>query len=165
MADDRATRPIPSRPLPPRPIPPRPDRRPLPPRQLAGAAVDPPSSLSGSSLGVAADSSQTRITARPPGRPRSPRPDSRPMRTVVGLLGIAAVSAFATSVASKGTTSGGAAPVAQAVETAAPSVIHVTRYIQLRSGQTPPPDATVKVGPTPSPRVVVVTQTRQSGLP
>ena len=48
---------------------------------------------------------------------------------------------------------------------AAPSVKHVTRYVVLKPGQTAPPHASVLVRPTPTPRVTVVTRTRQSGKP
>lgn len=47
----------------------------------------------------------------------------------------------------------------------APSVRHVTRYVVLKPGQTAPPNAPVLVRPTPTPRVTVVTRTRQSGKP
>ncbi|HEY6058290.1 MAG TPA: hypothetical protein VIV06_09670, partial [Candidatus Limnocylindrales bacterium] len=47
----------------------------------------------------------------------------------------------------------------------APSVRHVVRYVQLRPGQTAPPQSTVVAAPKPSPRTVVVTTTRQSGRP
>ena len=47
----------------------------------------------------------------------------------------------------------------------APSVVHVTRYVTLLPRQTAPPQAPVVVQPTPTPRVHVVTVTRQSGVP
>jgi hypothetical protein len=62
--------------------------------------------------------------------------------------------AGATSVQTTTTTTLPAEP-AQAVR-------HVIQYVQLAPGQTAPPNAAVKVVPTPKPRVVVVT-TKQSG--
>lgn len=84
------------------------------------------------------------------------------MRMLIGLAGVAAMSALATAVAvppaaSETTT------VAQAqVEPSVP-VTHVTRFVQLKPGQTAPPNAPVKAAPAATPRVVVVTTTRQSG--
>ncbi len=43
-----------------------------------------------------------------------------------------------------------------------PVVQHVVKYVQLKPGETAPPQAVVKQAPAPAPRVVVVT-TRQSG--
>jgi hypothetical protein len=48
---------------------------------------------------------------------------------------------------------------------AAAPVRHVTRYVQLEPGQTAPPQASIVPAPKPTPRVVVVTTTRQSGKP
>ncbi|HYN48066.1 MAG TPA: hypothetical protein VER83_04320 [Candidatus Nanopelagicales bacterium] len=63
----------------------------------------------------------------------------------------------------------GLAPVAvgAGTEQPAPSVLHVTKYVQLKPGETAPPQSTVVVRPKPSPKVTVkvVTQTRQSGKP
>jgi hypothetical protein len=99
--------------------------------------------------------------------PRS-RPDPGPLRVALGLTGVAALSAIATAVAGAATGAANATgPTPLALEAPGPSapVQHVTRYVQLRPGQTAPPQATVTQQPAPSPRVVVVTTTRQSGLP
>lgn len=92
--------------------------------------------------------------------PRS-KPDSRPMRVLLGFTGLAAASAIFTAV--------GLPPVATTTstvttvaDTSVAPVRHVIRYVQLKPGQAAPPNAAVKVAPQPTPRVVVVT-TRQSG--
>lgn len=98
-------------------------------------------------------------------RPAHSRPDARPMRALIGFTGLAGLSALATAMmvpppAGPTTTS--------TVEIqAAPSVpvTHVTRYVQLKPGQTAPPHAAVKAAPAATPRVIVVTTTRQSGKP
>ena len=108
----------------------------------------------------AADGPRDPATPRPSHR----RPDPRPMRVVIGMAGIAAAAAMATAIAKP-------VPSITAVTTIvsrpqpAPSVLHVTRYVQLQPGETPPPQAVVQVVPTPQPKVVVVTTTRQSGKP
>ena len=86
--------------------------------------------------------------------------------------GIAATSALATAMlpsVAPAADAGGAAPPTTApagvADTPAPSVRHVKRYIVLKPGQTAPPRAHVLVRPTPTPRVTVVTRTRQSGKP
>jgi hypothetical protein len=126
------------RPLPPRPTGPRPAAPPtgeLPPRRTVVAAA--------------------------PKR----RPEPGPLRLAFGLTGLATVSALVTAfLVPRGGVDAGAA-VTSAVTSAdgpAPSVLHVTRYVQLKPGQTAPPNAVVNQAPTPQPRVVVVT-TRQSG--
>ena len=110
-----------------------------------------------------------RALARPrpdPGArfPRS-RPDPNPMRMLLGLAGIASASAI-TSALLPSVLPREAAPVqvAEVVPVPQPSVVHVTRVVQLLPGQTPPPQALVVVQPTPKPRIHVVT-TRQSGMP
>lgn len=92
--------------------------------------------------------------------PRS-KSDPRPMRVLLGFTGLAAASAIFTAVALPpvGTT---ASTVTTVTDTSVTPVRHVIRYIQLKPGQTAPPNAAVKVAPQPTPRVVVVT-TRQSG--
>ena len=89
------------------------------------------------------------------------------MRMLLGLTGLAAMSAIATAIVSPpATTDAGTTasqPPAQVVP--APSIKHQVRYIQLKPGQTAPPSAVVKAAPKPTPRVVVVTTTRQSGKP
>lgn len=86
------------------------------------------------------------------------------MRVVLGMAGVAAATAMATAIAKP------LLPTATVTTVvtepgAAPSVLHVTRYVQLLPGETAPPQAVVKVVPTPQPTVVVVTTTRQSGKP
>lgn len=74
----------------------------------------------------------------------------------------ALITAFLGSTA--GADAGAAASPTDQTVAAAPSqtVLHVTRYVQLAPGETPPPQAVVQQAPAPAPRVVVVT-TRQSG--
>ena len=92
-----------------------------------------------------------------------PRPDPMPLRLVLGVGGVAAASALATALLGpSGTSATDPTPTALPVALAEPSPRHVIRYVQLAPGQTAPPNATVRVQPTPKPRVVVVT-TRQSG--
>lgn len=93
--------------------------------------------------------------------PRS-KPDPRPMRVLLGFTGLAAASAIFTAV--------GLPPVATPVttvtsvaDTSVTPVRHVIRYVQLKPGQIAPPNAAVQAAPQPTPRVVVVTTTRQSG--
>jgi ABC-type Fe3+-hydroxamate transport system substrate-binding protein len=108
------------------------------------------------------------------------------MRLMFGLVGIASISAFTAAMVP----SIAPAPVADAAAAAADvttadavvpveaaPVRHVTRYVTLQPGQTPPPGAAVNVQPTPTPilktQVVVkprpkpkaVTRSRQSGQP
>ena len=92
---------------------------------------------------------------------------------MIGLAGLASAAALTTAMLPSVTPAPGAGqalePVAAAAAgpTAAPSVQHVTRYVQLQPGQTAPPQSTVVVKPKPTPRVTVkvVTQTKQSGKP
>ena len=85
------------------------------------------------------------------------------MRVILGFTGLAAASAIFTAV--------GLPPVATPVttvtsvaDTSVTPVRHVIRYVQLKPGQTAPPNASVQAAaPQPTPRVVVVTTTRQSG--
>jgi len=97
---------------------------------------------------------------------RKPRPDPGPLRIALGLTGMATASALLTAFlgpaagADAGT---GPGATDQSVAAApSPSVRHVTRYVQLAPGETPPPAAVVQQAPAPKPRVVTVT-TRQSG--
>ena len=91
------------------------------------------------------------------------RPDARPLRIAYGMAALAAATALVTALASPPPSGsiGQTTTVTMPAEPA-PSVRHVIQYIQLKPGQTAPPNAAVKVVPTPKPRVVVVT-TRQSG--
>ncbi len=86
---------------------------------------------------------------------------------MVGFVGLASLSAITTGLLP------GLVPSA-AADPAAPTVVadaaplpakHVTRYVQLKPGQTAPPQAAVVAAPKPTPRIVVVTTTRQSGKP
>jgi hypothetical protein len=104
----------------------------------------------------------------PAARERRARPDPTPLRLLAGVAGVASASAILTallpSVTPVAADAGpGAGVVADAVP--APPVRHVTRYVTLQPGQTAPPSAPVVVQPTPTPRVHVVTVTRQSGKP
>jgi hypothetical protein len=84
------------------------------------------------------------------------------MRMMFGLAGIAAVSAMATAVVTPPPSSADVAQVAVPDQTAQP-VQHVTRYVTLAPGVTPPPQAAVQQLPAPTPRVVTVTvKTKQS---
>lgn len=106
--------------------------------------------------------------AVPDARPPRSKPDANPLRLLVGLAGIASASALTSALLPSVTP----APVA-IVDVAAPagpatpgpSVIHVTHVVTLQPGQTAPPQASVVIPPTPTPRVRVVTTTRQSGTP
>ncbi|HEY3335382.1 MAG TPA: hypothetical protein VGK16_09140 [Candidatus Limnocylindrales bacterium] len=89
------------------------------------------------------------------------------MRVLVAAGGIATASAVLTallpSVAPWPATVD--AGLTAEVVAPAPSVRHVTRIVVLKPGETAPPQASVIVQPTPTPRVRVVTTTRQSGTP
>ena len=135
---------------------PRPTPRPLPPRPSpATPAVTP---RPGQML-------------RPD--PARRRPDPGSLRMLVTFAGIASASALTTAMLpsiSPVTDAAGAGSVlvadqASGAAVPAPSIRHVTRYVVLKPGQTAPPHASVLVRPTPTPRVTVVTRTRQSGKP
>lgn len=96
---------------------------------------------------------------------RKPRPDPGPLRLAFGLTGMATATALLTAFLVPGTGADAGAGTTTPVTVAdgpAPSVLHVKRVVQLRPGQTAPPNAVVNQAPTPKPRIVVVT-TRQSG--
>ena len=121
--------------------------------------------------------------APPPGRhqrpaaaaaPRAarPRPDANPVRLMIGLAGFASAAVFTTAMLPSVTPAPAGDPALEPVAaaaaadpTTAPSGQHVTQYVQLKAGQTAPPDATVVVQPTPKPKVKVVVKTKQSGRP
>ncbi len=89
------------------------------------------------------------------------------MRFMAGFVGLASLSAIATGLLPS-VVPPNAGPVTTttiAADPAAQPVRHVTRYVQLKPGQTAPPQAAVVAAPKPTPRVVVVTTTRQSGKP
>lgn len=94
-----------------------------------------------------------------------PKPDPRPLRIAYGMGALAAATALVTALVSPppaGAASGQAQTTITLPADPPQAVRHVTQYVQLAPGQTAPPNAAVKVVPTPKPRVVVVT-TRQSG--
>lgn len=93
------------------------------------------------------------------------RPDARPMRMLLGLTGVAALSALVTTIAAPPAPSQITTSVAEVQAVPSAQVTHVTRYVQLKPGQTAPPSAQVQTAPAATPRVVVVTTTRQSGKP
>ena len=91
---------------------------------------------------------------------------------LVTFAGIASASALAAAMlpsVAPATDAAGAGSVAAGqvseAAVAVPSVQHVIRYVTLKPGQTAPPHASVITRPTPTPRVTVVTRTRQSGKP
>lgn len=135
---------------------PRPAPRPLPPRP---SPVRP---------AVAPRPGQT---LRP--EPVRRRPDPGSLRVLVTFAGIASASALTTAMLpsvvpvtdAAGAGTALAADQITSTTVPAPSVKHVTRYVVLKPGQTAPPHASVLVRPTPTPRVTVVTRTRQSGKP
>jgi len=100
-------------------------------------------------------------------RARRGKPDPNPLRLLIGVAGVASASAVLTallpSVMPTQVVDAGAGFVAEAVPV--PSVLHVTKFVTLKPGQTAPPNAPVVVQPTPTPRIRVVTVTRQSGKP
>jgi translation initiation factor IF-2 len=128
---------------------------------------------------VVARPTPPRPAASPPGAPRPgaprptpvpsrARPDPNPVRLMVGFVGLASVSAIATGLLPSVRPPAAADPARSItiVADAAPlPVRHVTRYVQLKPGQTAPPKAAVVAAPNPTPRIVVVTTTRQSGKP
>ena len=114
------------------------------------------------------------VRTAPPPRPQHSKPDANPLRLLVGLAGIASASALVTAMLP----SVSPAEVVVAADTTGmtavvpePSVLHVTRYVTLQPGQTPPPQSSVLVKPQPTPHVTVKVVkkvqvvTRQSGKP
>ena len=87
------------------------------------------------------------------------RPDPRAMRLALGLTGLAAVAAMATAVVRPAAPAPLRAVAEMATEPSqtAVTIRRVTRYVQLRPGETAPPGATVVQRPDPSPRTVVIT--------
>jgi hypothetical protein len=83
------------------------------------------------------------------------------MRVLFGFTGLAAASAIFTAIALPPVATP-ATTVTPVMDAAQAPVRHVIRYVQLKPGQTAPPNAAVEVAPQPTPRVVVVT-THQSG--
>ncbi len=134
-----------------------PDGRPVQARPSPATAVARPGPAAGAS---------SEARPRPVARPR---PDPNPMRLLAGFVGLASLSAIATGLLPTvvATTSAGAGPSSTTVvaDAGPQPVRHVTRYVQLKPGETAPPQAAVVAAPRPTPRVVVVTTTRQSGKP
>lgn len=90
------------------------------------------------------------------------------MRLMAGFIGLASLTAIASGLLPTvvpATTAGAATTTTLATADPLPSIQHVTRYVQLKPGETAPPQAAVVAAPKPTPRVVVVTTTRQSGKP
>ena len=136
-------------------------RQPLPPRP--SAASRPPVTP-----GAAIPAARPPVSAARPPRPEPrPRPDPNPVRLMAGFIGLASLSAIATGLLPSVVPSANAAPGTVTIVTDAvpPAVKHVTRYVQLKPGQTAPPQTAVVAAPKPTPRIVVVTTTRQSGKP
>lgn len=110
---------------------------------------------------------------------RAPRakPDPKPMRLLLGFVGLTSAVAFTTamlpSVAPADAAAAGLSPDSGSSVAAdtAPQVVHVKRYVTLEPGQTAPPQSTVVVPAQPAPQATsrpkakprVVTRTRQSG--
>lgn len=87
---------------------------------------------------------------------------------MVGFVGLASMSAIAAGLLPGAVRPASAGPVSvatAATDSSTSAVRHVTRYVQLKPGQTAPPQASVVPAAKPTPRVVVVTVTRQSGKP
>lgn len=130
----------------------------------------------GTAMSVEDATTDLRVPRAMPG-PRAPRampeprggrakPDAKPLRLLLGLTGIASASAITTALLpSIAPAPQAVAIVADVTTTTAPPVQHVVRYVTLQPGQTAPPQASVIVNPTPTPRVTVVTVTQQSGKP
>ncbi len=115
-------------------------------------------------------------------RTRRAKPESGGVRMVLGLAGLASASALGTAMLPSILpqpvilATGVGASASGAAQQPDPSVIHVTRVVQLAPGQTLPPDlaangsapvAQPQPQPTarPTPRVIYQTITRQSGKP
>jgi hypothetical protein len=100
--------------------------------------------------------------------PSRPRPDPNPVRLMVGFVGLASASAIAVGLLPSVLPPAAADPASASTVMVAAATLpakHVTRYVQLKPGQTAPPQAAVVAAPKPTPRVVIVTTTRQSGKP
>ena len=91
------------------------------------------------------------------------RPDPTALRLAGGFTGIATASAIVSAMLAPVPLD--ATVLATVTGTTAapqPEVVHVARYVTLKPGQTPPPQAVVQQQPAPAPRTVIV-RTRQSG--
>jgi len=87
------------------------------------------------------------------------------MRMLIGLTGVAALSALASAIAAPPAPSQTTTSIVQVQAVPSVPITHVTKYVQLKPGQTAPPSSHVQPAPVATPRVVVVTTTRQSGKP
>ena len=88
------------------------------------------------------------------------------MRLMAGFVGLASLSAIASGLLPSVLPAAPAvAATTSSIDPAPAAVKHVTRYVQLAPGQTAPPQAAIVAAPKPTPRIVVVTTTRQSGKP
>ncbi len=94
--------------------------------------------------------------------PARSRPDTRPARVAFGVGSVAALSALATAIVAPPPPATTAVVVAVPPD-ALPSPSHIVRYVQLKPGQTAPPQAVVRQPATPKPRIVTIV-TRQSGV-
>ena len=100
-------------------------------------------------------------------RGAKPRPDPRPMRLALGMGGLVAATAMATAIVRVPSSAVVVADPVLPDPTPAPTVEpapakqvvikQITRYVQLKPGETAPPGAKVVKKPDPSPRVVVIT--------
>jgi hypothetical protein len=117
------------------------------------------------------------VRPTPPQRPIRVKPDANPMRLIVGLAGVASATALLTAMlpSISPTDVAAADSATTTTDTTAvvpePSVLHVTKYVTLKPGQTAPPQSSVVVKPQPTPRVTVKVVkkvqavTKQSGKP
>lgn len=102
--------------------------------------------------------------ATPTPRPVSPRPrpDPTALRLAAGFIGVAASSAMVSAMLAP-------APIDATSQTtsvqaaSAPEIVHITRYVELKPGQTAPPQSVVLQQQAPAPKTVVV-KTHQSGV-
>jgi len=103
------------------------------------------------------------------GRSPGGRPDAGPMRFALAVSGLVAATAMATSIVRPpAPPSVELLPAATPTVTPVPAAIvvrHVTQYVQLQPGESPPPGASVVEKPAASPRVVIVTITAPPAPP
>jgi len=96
------------------------------------------------------------------------RPNPNPMRLFFGVTGLATLSALVTSIVSPipggAATEGGTATADTAAVGPDPAPVtmavqHITRYVQLKPGESAPAGATVIGKAAPQPKIVVTTVT------
>lgn len=85
------------------------------------------------------------------------------MRLAAGFVGLATASAIVSAMLAPAAINSAAGAVAVAAPGTLPEVVHVSHFIQLKPGQTAPPQAVVQQQVAPAPRIVKVV-TRQSGV-